>query len=133
MPQPYSARLGQLDARLLARLDQEPVRHLHQHAGAVAAVFLGAAGAAVIEVHEDLQALLQDAVGLAALDVDDEADAAGVVLERRIVKTLLRRQTGPARAGALQCCCSRSFPVSHPIPCIQFWVVRSGSPGLRLA
>ena len=34
------ARLGQLDARLLARFAQELVRHLHQHAGAVAGVFL---------------------------------------------------------------------------------------------
>jgi len=30
-------------------------------------------------------------MGLAALDVHDEADAAGVVLECRIVETLLRR------------------------------------------
>ena len=37
--------------------------------------------------NEDLQALLQDAVGLAALDVDDEADAAGVVLVGRIIES----------------------------------------------
>ena len=30
--------------------------------------------------------LLDDLVGLAALDVDDEADAAGIVLEPRIVR-----------------------------------------------
>jgi hypothetical protein len=108
------ARLRQLDARFLARFGEEPVRHLDQHAGAVAAVFLGAAGAAVIEIHEDLQALLQDAVGLAALDVDHEADAAGVVLERRVVQALLRRQSRPAGSAPFTA-------AAHHIPrvCIQ--------------
>ena len=32
--------------------------------------------------------LLDDVVGLAALEIDDEADAAGIVLELRIVKAL---------------------------------------------
>jgi hypothetical protein len=51
----------------------------------------------VVEVLQDLDRLLQDPVRLAALDVDDEADAAGVVLKPRVVKALLRRQ---AVAGA---------------------------------
>ena len=65
------------------------MRHLDQHAGAVAGVGLAAAGAAMIEVAQHLQPCCEDRVGLAALDVDDEADAAGVVLERRVVEALL--------------------------------------------
>ena len=68
-------------------LAQEPIRHLDQDAGAVAGVGLAAAGAAVLQVDQDLQAALDDAVRRAALDVDDEADAAGVVLvapDRRV-------------------------------------------------
>ena len=62
-----------------------------QHAGAVAGVDLAAAGAAVVEVLQDLDGLLEDLVRLASLDVDDEADAAGVVLELRVVESLLGR------------------------------------------
>jgi hypothetical protein len=64
----------------------------------------------MIEIHEDLQALLQDAMGLAALDVDDEADAAGIVLERGIVETLLRRQTRPARTTPFSAAAHACFP-----------------------
>ena len=42
----------------------------------------------MVEVLEDLQALLDDLVALLALDVGDEADAAGVVLVVRVVQTL---------------------------------------------
>ena len=106
--------------------------HLHEHAGAVAGVGLGTAGAAVIEIHEDLQALLHDLVGLAALDVDDEADAAGVVLELRIVETLLRRQTGPAGLAPFSAA-AHFFPRVSPNPLYSILGRRSGSPGLRLA
>ncbi len=121
------AGLRQLDSRFLAGFAQEAVGHLHQHAGAVAAVFLGAAGAAVIEVHQDLQALLQDAVGFAALDVDDEADAAGVMLERRIVQTLLGRQTRPARTAPL----GAAHVLPRPLYSIQRARIRSAytAPG----
>jgi hypothetical protein len=94
------------------------VRHLYQHAGAVAAVFFGAAGAAMIEIHEDLQALLQDAMRFAALDVDDEADATSLVLERRIVQTLFRRQSRPA--GPIPFSAAAHY---DPVPCIQFSII----------
>jgi hypothetical protein len=92
------AGLGQLDARLLRRFDEEAMRHLQQDAGAVAGIDLRPACAAVIQVCEHLQGLLQDAVRFAAFDIDDETDAARIVLERRVVQALLRRKAGPAPA-----------------------------------
>ena len=68
-------------------LPQKPVRHLHEDAGAVAGRRLAAAGAAVQQVDQDLQSLLDDRVRAAALDVDDEADAAGIVLVRGVVQS----------------------------------------------
>jgi hypothetical protein len=42
----------------------------------------------VVEVFQDFQALLDDLVAFLALDVSDEADAAGVMLVLRVVQTL---------------------------------------------
>ena len=67
------------------------MRHLQQNAGAVAGVFFAAARAAVIEILQHRQRLLDDLVGLFTFDMNDEADAAGVVLETRIIKPLFRR------------------------------------------
>src|SRR5262249_53463027 len=78
----------QHDAEARARLAEELVGHLQEDAGAVAGVGLAPAGAAVKEVDEDLQRLAHDGVRLSPLDVDDETDAAGVVLVARIVETL---------------------------------------------
>ena len=64
---------------------QEGVRHLNEDAGAVAGVDLAPAGAAMLQVFQDLQRLTHDRVRLPAFDVDDEADAAGVVLVLGIV------------------------------------------------
>ena len=55
---------------------------------------IAAARAAVLEVEQHRDALLDDVVRLLAADVRDEADAAGVVLEGRIVETLLLRHSG---------------------------------------
>ena len=92
MPLPYWPGVRQRDARLAAHFLDEGVRHLQQHAGAVAGIDLAAAGAAVVEVLQDLDRLLEDAVRLVALDVDDEALAARVVLVARVVETLPRRR-----------------------------------------
>ena len=103
---------GQLDARLPADFVVEGVRHLQQDARAVARVDLGAAGTAMVQVLEHLDRLLEDPVGLVALDVDDEALAAGVMLEARVVQALLGRRAqlhrrvlghpvGPGRQGGI--------------------------------
>ena len=92
----------QRDAERRGHLAQEAVRHLDEDAGAVAGRRLAAAGAAVQQVDQDAQPLLDDGVRAAALDVDDEADAAGVVLVDWVVQTDGGRRTGAeaaARAG----------------------------------
>src|SRR4029078_6214370 len=89
-PRAVAPGRGQRDPDLVALLGQEAVRHLHEDAGAVARVLLAAARAAVLEVEQDLHTLLDDRVRLASMRVHDEADAAAVVLVRRIVESLLR-------------------------------------------
>src|SRR5262249_14977793 len=69
-------------------LGEELVRRLDEDAGAVAGVLLAAAGAAVLQVVEDGQGPAHDGVRPAPLQVDDEADAAGVVLVGRVVEPL---------------------------------------------
>ena len=92
MPTPYWPTAGSVRPWLAARAAQERVGNLDQDAGAVALQRIGAGRAAMRQVLEDLQALRDDRVRLLALDVGDEAEAAGVVLVRRIVKSLLRRR-----------------------------------------
>ena len=82
----------QPDAVLAARrqrggrhLAQELVGRLDQDAGAVAGVHFTSTRAAVTEVDEDLQRLLDDGVRLPPFDVDDKADAAGIVLVLGVV------------------------------------------------
>ena len=73
--------------------------NLRQNAGAVAGQRIAAAGAAMRQVDQDLQARADDLVALLAVHVDDEADAAGVVLVGRIVQAL-----GLAADRGDQCC-----------------------------
>ena len=68
------------------------MRHLDENARAVAGVRLATARAAMIEVHQNLQGVADQLVRLFALHVDDKAQAAGVVLELRVVKSLFRRR-----------------------------------------
>ena len=79
------------------------MRHLDEHASAVAGVRLTAAGAAVIEIAQHLDGLLQDAVGLAALHVHDEADTARLVFEPGIVQALLLWLSGPTAWTSVAC------------------------------
>ena len=80
---------------------QELVRRLDEDARAVAGVGLAAARAAVVQVQQDLQGLLNDGMGLPALDVGHESHAAGLVLELRVVQALFGRRAGPLRPAAL--------------------------------
>ena len=92
------AGLGQRDAELVGFADEELVRDLHQDAGAVAGARIGADRAAMFEIAEDRDRVLDDLVRLAALDVGDEADAAGIFFVARIEQAV-RVRARRARAG----------------------------------
>ena len=68
------------------------MRHLHEDAGAVTRIDLAPTGAAVIQVLQDLDRLFDDAVRFAPFYVNDEANAARLMFELRVVEPLLRRQ-----------------------------------------
>src|SRR5260370_35154199 len=99
---------------------------LQQDAGTVARQRVGAHGAAMRQIEQDADAVGDDAVALAVLDMGDEADAARIVLVAWVVETL-----------------RRSFPrATHtsPLPAAQPWFpprpysahrARSGAPHLR--
>ena len=65
---------------------QERVRHLDEDAGAVAGVDLGAGRAAMVEAAERAERGIDDVAALRPRYVDDEADAAGIMLEARVVE-----------------------------------------------
>lgn len=76
--------------------------HLNEYARPIASIGLTTARAAVVEVVQHLDGLLQDAMGFPALHVDHEANATGLVLIRRIVKALLDRRPQGAACLALR-------------------------------
>lgn len=57
----------------------------------------------MIKVLQNRQRLVDDFTGLLAFNVDDESDAAGIVLEPRIIKALLGRQIGKLHISVLRC------------------------------
>ncbi len=85
------AGLRQGEAELLGLARKEAVRDLHQNARAVTGARIGTGGAAMFEVAEDVDRVGHDLVGLLALDVGDEADAAGILFLAEVVKTFRRR------------------------------------------
>ena len=92
LPNRVMAGFGQLQSERVAFNRKELVRNLRQHAAAIAERRVGAGGAAVVEIDENLQALLQNGVRLAAAHVGHDADAARVAFVGGIVKTLRARQ-----------------------------------------
>jgi hypothetical protein len=89
-PHAVARRSREPEPRPLGLAGQEGVRQLQEDAGAVPGVLLGSRRAAVLEVDEDLERLLDDRVRLSTLDVDDEPEATGVVLVPGIVEALGR-------------------------------------------
>ena len=92
---------------------QECVRNLQQDAGTVTRERIGADGAAMRQILEYLQPLLDDRVGFLALDMGNEPDATSVVFVGRVIKPLGQRwlthvlprgskKAGWTRAGCLQ-------------------------------
>ena len=85
------AGLRQLEADLGGLAREESMRDLHQNAGAVAGARIGADRAAMFEVAENADRVGDDLMRLLALDVGDEADAAGILLHAEVVQALGRR------------------------------------------
>ena len=91
-PHTVLAGLGNLETELLALLLEEGMRHLHQDARSVAGIGLATARAAMVQVAENLEGLLDDLMGLFSFDVHHEADATGCMLKPGIVEALFGRQ-----------------------------------------
>ncbi len=91
-----AAGRGELEAGHLA---QERVGDLAEDSGAVARVRLGAGRAAVLEVPQYGQGLLNKCVGGLAGEVRHESDATGVLLVARVVHALLGGATVHGRPG----------------------------------
>ena len=49
----------------------------------------------MVQVQKNFEGLLNDGMGLPAFDIDDEAYAAGFMLELGVVKTLFSRRSSP--------------------------------------
>jgi hypothetical protein len=98
----------QADAERVRDFPKKSIGRLYQDAGAVAGVRLAAARASVLQVDEHLEAALNDFVRTLSLYIDDEADAARVVLEARVVQAL-----GLGRSG------SESGSSHRKRPCVQ--------------
>ena len=81
-------------SRLGRHLGEEAVRDLRENARPVARVALVARAPSMAHVVEDRERLSHDLVRLAPLDVDHEADATGVVFQRRVVQALCLRNAG---------------------------------------
>ncbi len=84
-----------------ALLAEELVGHLDHDPGAVARAGVATAGAAVSQVLDDPDALVDDVVGLAVVDVRDEAHTARVVLECGVVEACLLQVSDHCRPSFL--------------------------------
>jgi hypothetical protein len=86
-----------------------------EDAGAVAHAWIGADRTAVLEIAKNAQAVFDELMRLAALDVGDETDAARILVERGIVETLREavcRDQRSSRVRQMQRCASARS--SHP-------------------
>jgi hypothetical protein len=80
---------------------QEGVGHLRQDAGAVTGTRVGADRAAVLEVAQRLERELDDVVAGLAAERGDHRQAAGVLLERRVVHALLGGKPDAGASGVV--------------------------------
>jgi len=85
---------------------EELVRDLEQNPGPVAGTGIAALRTAMVQIIENLESLLNDAVGLVAFDVDHEPDPAAVFLEPRIVEALFWRKSRDVHLNSRGLCCA---------------------------
>ena len=110
MADPVVAGRWQREPERAARVLEEAVRDLHEDARSVAGARVGAGGAAVQQVVEDLDAALDDGVRGSAADVADETDPARVLLVARVVEALRRGESRTAIDVRGRSCRARSRP-----------------------
>jgi len=79
------ADLREIESQLFALAQKKLVRNLHENASAVAGFRVAPAGSAVRQVEQYLNALGYNVVTFTAANTGDEADAAGIMLLRRMV------------------------------------------------
>src|SRR5262249_31953978 len=129
------AGLRQAEAQPLRLLGEELVWDLHQDAGAVAGARIGADRAAMLEIAQDGERILDQLVRLAAVDIGDESDPAGILLERGIVHALRSLKVVCAsvwRAHARpRVSRRRQRPRSHPSRAVAAPARRSGVAGIQ--
>jgi hypothetical protein len=94
-----SARLGQLDGAVRALLSKQRIGNLQQDACAVAQQRVIAGGAAMRQVVEDLQALLNNRVAFRALDLGHESHATRVALVGGVIQALPCRKSRVSHVG----------------------------------
>ncbi|MNV22303.1 hypothetical protein D3C71_1132700 [compost metagenome] len=93
--------LRQRYALLCHFFTEETIRDLHKNTRAVTHQRVGTDSTAMRQVFQDEQAVLDDLVRLLALHIGNEADAAGIMLVARIIKTLGGRNAGGDERHAL--------------------------------
>ena len=82
--------IGKIEAKRQALADKEFVWNLNQNTGAVTGFRIAAAGTAVGQVDQYLNALEDDVVALLTANAGDKADPASVMLVSRVVQPLGR-------------------------------------------
>ena len=82
--------VAQADVQLIGHLGEELVADLQHDAHAVAGLALGILTGAVLQTLHDAQGIADRLMALAALDVHHSADAAGIVLELRVIQAKRR-------------------------------------------
>jgi hypothetical protein len=88
MPTPYSPAMAAIHTLFRHFLAIELVGNLDQDTGTVALQRVGTNSTAVIQILQDQQTLLDDAMTLLSLEMGDKAHAASVVLVGWVVQTL---------------------------------------------
>ncbi len=112
MPTPYSPAAGSVKSERGGFAAEELVRDLDQQARAVAGFGIAAAGAAMRQVDQNLNAFFDNVVRFDTLDIGDKAHAAGVVFIAGMVESL--RLGEPVIRFRSRCCTECRHNLASP-------------------
>ena len=73
-------------------IDKKPVRNLQHDSATITRFRIGTHRAAVFQVAQDRQPVLDDLVAFVVTDIGNQADAAGIVLVAWVIQALACRQ-----------------------------------------